>query len=74
MTLPRHFLDLDALDGGTLRSILDLARELKGDGAGPARPRFAGQAVVMIFDRPSTRTRVSFELAVKSLAGQEAAK
>ena len=69
MSLPRHFLDLDALDGGTLRAILDLAGELKGNGKGPARPRFAGKAVAMIFDRPSTRTRVSFELAIKALGG-----
>ena len=33
MSGPRHFLDLDALDGGTLRAILDLAGELKGNGA-----------------------------------------
>jgi len=69
MSAPRHFLDLDELEAGTLRSILDLAGELKSNGAAPARPRFAGKAVAMIFDRPSTRTRVSFELAIKGLGG-----
>ena len=33
MSGPRHFLDLDELDPGTLRAILDLAGELKADGA-----------------------------------------
>jgi ornithine carbamoyltransferase len=68
MSAPRHFLDLDELDSGTLRSILDLAGELKANGAAQ-RPRLAGKSVAMIFDKPSTRTRVSFELAIKGLGG-----
>ena len=68
MSGPRHFLDLDALDPGTLRSILDLAGELKANGAA-GRPRLAGKSVAMIFDKPSTRTRVSFELAITGLGG-----
>ena len=68
MSGPRHFLDLDELDSGTLRSILDLAGELKANGAAQ-RPRLAGKSVAMIFDKPSTRTRVSFELAIKNLGG-----
>ncbi len=67
MTGPRHFLDLDELDPGTLRRILDLAGELRANGTG--RGRLAGKAVAMIFDKPSTRTRVSFEVAVKALGG-----
>ena len=67
MTAPRHFLDLDELDPGTLRSILDLAGELRANGTG--RGRLAGKSVAMIFDKPSTRTRVSFEVAVKALGG-----
>ena len=69
MTGPRHFLDLDELDPGTLRSILNLAGELKSNGNGPDRMRLAGKAVALIFDKPSTRTRVSFEVAVKTLGG-----
>jgi len=69
MTGPRHFLDLDELDSGTLRSILDLAGELKANGHGSDRSRLAGKAVALIFDKPSTRTRVSFEVAVKALGG-----
>jgi ornithine carbamoyltransferase len=69
MTGPRHFLDLDELDTGTLRSILDLAGELKTNGNGSDRSRLVGKAVALIFDKPSTRTRVSFEVAVKALGG-----
>jgi ornithine carbamoyltransferase len=69
MSGPRHFLDLDDLDPGTLRSILDLAGELKANGTAQARPRLAGKSVAMIFDKPSTRTRVSFEVAIKRLGG-----
>jgi ornithine carbamoyltransferase len=66
---PRHFLDLDELDSGTLRAILDLAGELKAGDHGKDRARLAGKAVALIFDKPSTRTRVSFEVAVKALGG-----
>ena len=68
MSGPRHFLDLDELDPGTLRSILDLAGDLKANGATQG-PRLAGKSVAMIFDKPSTRTRVSFEVAIKGLGG-----
>ncbi|BCX19365.1 MAG: ornithine carbamoyltransferase [Geminicoccaceae bacterium] len=64
--MSRHFLDLDALEAHELRAILDRAKAFKaGD---PARP-MAGRILAMIFDKPSTRTRVSFEVAAKKLGG-----
>ncbi len=66
MTRPRSFLDLDALEGTELRAILERARAFKqGDAAKP----MAGRILAMIFDKPSTRTRVSFEVAAKQLGG-----
>lgn len=64
----RHFLDLGPLDPATLRSLLDLARAIKADpGAHTARLR--GQTLILIFEKPSTRTRVSFEVAMRGLGG-----
>jgi ornithine carbamoyltransferase len=71
---PRHFLDLDALDAKTLRRILDMAQAMKAAGKRvPAkmRPRGIEDAVlVMIFEKPSTRTRISFDVAMRQLGGQ----
>lgn len=66
---PRHFLDLDQFDAGQLRSLLDDARRMKEAGRGGARP-LAGRILAMIFDKPSTRTRVSFDVAMRQLGGE----
>ncbi|BAE49121.1 ornithine carbamoyltransferase [Paramagnetospirillum magneticum] len=64
---PRHFLDLDGFDTATLRHILDLGLAYK-QGKGPKAP-LAGKMLAMIFEKPSTRTRVSFEVGMKQLGG-----
>ena len=64
----RHFLDLDRLDTATLRGILDRAAAFK-EGRGPHMP-LTGKTLVMIFEKPSTRTRVSFQVGMQELGGQ----
>ncbi len=68
---PRHFLDLDAFDAKTLRHILALSAAYKGGTPpdGKARP-LQGRTLAMIFEKPSTRTRVSFEVGMKQLGGE----
>ncbi len=62
----RHFLTLASVDPAGLRSLLDLAHRAKRDPAA-FRGSLAGGKVGMIFDKPSTRTRVSLEAAAWAL-------
>ncbi len=63
---PRHFLDLDQFDNAALRGILDLGFAYKN---GRRDRPLAGKTLAMIFEKPSTRTRVSFEVATRQLGG-----
>ncbi len=68
---PKHFLDLASQTPADLRAILDEAHRLKAGGGRP-RPRsavLAGCTLAMLFERPSTRTRFSFDVAMKELGG-----
>ncbi len=69
MTAIRHFLDIEGVSSPDLQSILAMARHAKADRAAIGKP-MEGKTLAMIFDRPSTRTRVSFEVAVHQLGGQ----
>ena len=72
----RHFLDIHNIDAGDLRGILDQAKAMKDARAG--RPRgaeddaraLAGRMVALLFEKPSTRTRVSFDVGTRQLGGR----
>jgi ornithine carbamoyltransferase len=64
---PRHFLDLRDFDPATLRHMLDVAANYKRAGVS-SRP-LAGRTLALIFEKPSTRTRVSFEVGMRQLGG-----
>ena len=63
---PRHFLDIDRHETAELRHMLDLGLAYKN---GRRDRPLDGKTVAMIFEKPSTRTRVSFEVATRQLGG-----
>ena len=63
----KHFLDLDRFDAKTVRHVLDLGAKLKAD-KGQSHP-LAGKTLALVFEKPSTRTRVSFQVGMQQLGG-----
>ncbi|MFM2351179.1 MAG: hypothetical protein RIR04_2145 [Pseudomonadota bacterium] len=71
-----HFLDLHKTDAADLRHMIDTAHAMKA--ARQGRPKgamddeqpLAGRMVALIFEKPSTRTRVSFDVGVRQMGGQ----
>ncbi len=72
-TASRHFLSLLDLTAAELRRILELSAAMKkarAKGSPSASRPLAGKTLAMIFDRPSTRTRVSFDIGMRELGGE----
>jgi len=70
----RHFLDLRDLDAATLRDIVDVGLSVKRMQDGRRRPLhpelpLAGRALGLMLSKPSTRTRLSFEVGMRQLGG-----
>ena len=65
---PRHFLTLLDLSPAELKALLTRALEMKRDHRVDSTP-LAGKTLIMIFEKSSTRTRVSFEVAMHQLGG-----
>ena len=72
---PNHFLDLPDFSGEALHTIIDQARRIKTDRSGKPRgfrdaeEPLKGHVLALIFERPSTRTRISFEVGMRQLGG-----
>jgi ornithine carbamoyltransferase len=68
--MPRHFIDLFDLSPAETRALIDRAMQLKRDEKnGQRRPLLAGRSLAILFEKPSLRTRVSFEAAIARLGG-----
>ncbi|SIS67739.1 ornithine carbamoyltransferase [Phaeovulum vinaykumarii] len=71
-----HFLDIHTTDPDALRGMIENARAMKDARAGLPRGTpdadapLAGRMVALIFEKPSTRTRVSFDVGVRQMGGQ----
>ena len=70
---PRHFLDLSDFSGAELRRVLDASdgpQVATPQGRNPQDRPLAGKVLAMVFDKPSTRTRVSFDIGMRELGGE----
>ncbi|WP_375696408.1 ornithine carbamoyltransferase [Bartonella sp. AP331QHHD] len=66
----RHFTDLSILTPAIARALIDYAKILKASfKAGKGSKPFIGKTLAMIFEKPSTRTRISFDISMRQLGG-----
>jgi ornithine carbamoyltransferase len=69
--MTRHFLDIDALSTSTFQAILaDSHTRKKSRQAGTADKPLDGRVLALVFEQPSLRTRVSFDVGMRQLGGQ----
>jgi len=69
--MKRHFTDLSAFSPDVLRAILDDAKQMKqAHKQGQAEEVCSGKMLAMVFEKPSTRTRVSFDVGMRQLGGE----
>ncbi|MCA3604658.1 MAG: ornithine carbamoyltransferase [Methylobacterium sp.] len=68
----RHFIDLSDLDSATIRALVEQAKALKARRRNPreADKILKGKKIAMIFEQPSLRTRMSFDVGIRELGGQ----
>ena len=66
--LSKNFINLHELKKAELTQILLSAEQLKAD-RNSERDLLDGKSFILLFDKPSTRTRISFELAISELGG-----
>ena len=65
----RHFIDLNQIESSELRAIVASAKKLKTLGYLTTKNFLPGKNLAMIFEKSSTRTRISFEVAINQLGG-----
>jgi ornithine carbamoyltransferase len=65
----KHFLSIESQSADRLRALLDLAIQFKANRGNPSERLLEGQTWAMLFSKPSTRTRVSFEVGIREMGG-----
>ena len=69
MANPKHFLDIEPFDEATLREMFALGKGFKDGSAANMRP-LEGKFLALVFEKPSTRTRISFDVGMRQLGGE----
>ncbi|MBV8175528.1 MAG: ornithine carbamoyltransferase, partial [Verrucomicrobia bacterium] len=65
----RHFLSIEAQTAEELTNLLTFSMKIKADRDNTSERPLHGQTWALIFSKPSTRTRVSFEVGIRELGG-----